>query len=113
MDFNLLEIEAQIEQLKKEVEFGKLIEKLQRNSEFKKVVIDDYFEKEAIRLVHAKADQTMQSEAKQKYLDDAMKGISAFSDYLRTKLTIARQAADQLVSAEDLRADLLEGDEYE
>lgn len=47
------------------VDMADALRRLQSNRDFKKVIQEGYFEKEAIRLVHLKADPAMQTPDKQ------------------------------------------------
>ena len=49
-------IERDIKEARKHVELGDSLERLLNNRDFKKVIVEGYFEKEAARLVHLKAD---------------------------------------------------------
>lgn len=105
-------IDKQIEQAKDTIELGLAIERLRSNKDFKQVVLTGYFEKEAVRLVHLKADPAMQSEASQLMIKKLMDSIGGFSQYLSTTLQLASMAEKNLASHEEEREEILfEGNE--
>ena len=102
------QIESNIRQAKKVVEFGDAIERLRNNKDFKKVIIEGYFEKEAIRLVHLKADSNMQSEESQKAIVAQMDAIGTLAQYLQTQGMLANMAGKVIEADEQTRDELLE-----
>ena len=105
-------IDKQIEQAKDTIELGLAIERLRSNKDFKTVVINGYFEKEAIRLVHLKADPAMQSEASQLSIAKQMDAIGGFNQYLYSAMQMASMAEKNLASHEEEREEILfEGNE--
>jgi hypothetical protein len=90
-------IEANIKEARKIVDLGDSLERLRSNRDFKKVIMEGYFEQEAIRLVHLKADPSMQSADMQKSIVSQMDAIGALHQYFTTvfhKASIARKAID-------------------
>lgn len=104
-------IDRSIKQAQALVELGSAVDRLRSNKDFKKIVIEGYFEKEAIRLVHLKADPSMQSAASQQSITQQMDAIGAFSQYLDMALRHADQARKQIASDEAVRDEILSGDE--
>ena len=104
-------IDRSIKQAQALVELGSAVDRLRSNKDFKKIVIEGYFEKEAIRLVHLKADPSMQSAASQQSINQQMDAIGAFSQYLDMVLRHADQARKQIASDESMRDEILTGDE--
>lgn len=103
----LEQIEHSIKQAKPVVEFGNCLERLKSNKDFKKVFLEGYFEQEAIRLVHLKADPSQQSAEKQQAIIAQMDAIGAVSAYLNTALHLARMANRQIESDEQAREELI------
>ena len=101
-------IERSIQESKGFVALGDSLERLTNNKDFKKIVIEGYFEKEAVRLVHLKADPNMQSAESQKSIIMQMDAIGALKQYLGLILTQAGMAAKQIESDEAYRDELLE-----
>ena len=104
-------IESSIKQAKSLVELGTALDRLRSNSDFKKIVGEGYFEAEAIRLVHLKADPKMQTEQHQADILKQMDSIGALNQFMQTKLHIARLALRSLEADKETRDELLaEGD---
>ncbi len=103
----LKEIEASIEQASKLVEFGSAIERLATNRDFKTVISKGYFELEAIRLVHLKADVNMQSADAQASILRQMDAIGSLNDYLQTKLQLAGMAKRSISVNEEALEEML------
>ena len=101
------QIESNIRQSKKIVEFGDAIERLRNNRDFKRVVIEGYFEQEAIRLVHLKADSNMQSPEAQKSILSQLDAIGTFSQYLQANVTLAHMAGKAIEADEQTRDELV------
>lgn len=101
------ELEASIQRAKEHVEFGNVVERLLATRDFKKVISEGYFEQEAIRLVHLKADPNMQSTAQQESIVKQMDAIGSLKQYLRTKCRIAAQAVQSIAADEETRDELL------
>ena len=57
------------------IELADLIEKLHRNPTFKKVILQGYYEDEAVRLVTLLSDSNMQQPEQQQLIQNAMRGI--------------------------------------
>lgn len=104
----LQQLELNIKQSQKIVDLGESLERLVSNRDFKKVILEGYFEQEAIRLVHLKSDDNMQSSGSQYSIEKQMMGIGAFSSYLNTVRMRAQMAINALASDEQTRSELLE-----
>lgn len=101
-------IEENIKQARKFVEAGEALERLKGNRDFKKVLLEGYFEKEAIRLVHLKSDQNFQSPEMQKSIIGQIDAIGALSQYFSTVLHKAAIARKAITSDEEAREEILE-----
>lgn len=100
-------IEENIKQARKISDVGEALDRLKSNRDFKRVVMEGYFEQEAIRLVHLKADQSFQSPDMQKAIVAQIDAIGSLSQYFHTvahKASIARKA---IASDEETRDELL------
>lgn len=104
----ILAIEENIKQARKFVEAGEALERLKSNRDFKKVVLEGYFEKEAIRLVHLKSDQSFQSPEMQASILAQIDAIGAVSQYFSTVLHKASIARKAIASDEETREEILE-----
>lgn len=77
------EVEMSINEAKKIVNLGKSLERLLANRDFKRVFLEEYLEKEAIRLVHLKGDLNMQSAEHQASILSQMDAISCFTMFMQ------------------------------
>jgi len=101
------EIELNIEQAKSIVATGSAMERLRNNRDFKKVIIEGYFEKEAIRLVHLKSDFNMQSPEAQVSILRDMDAIGTLAQYFNKTMHQAMLAEKAIESDEQTRDELL------
>lgn len=103
----LQQLERSIRANKAFVENGNALDRLRSNKDFKKIVSEGYFEKEAIRLVHLKADPSMQSEASQKSIVAQIDAIGAFKQYMTSIEQFARLGAKAVSDDEATREEIL------
>lgn len=108
MNNEIHEIELSIEEARKHVEIGRMAEKLASNREFKKIVLEGYFEKEAARLAQIYSDPMLPPDAREGVQRDLC-GVGAFKRYLQHLVrigTIAEQEIrEQTDVLEELRAE--------
>lgn len=100
-------IELSIKHAKKSVDLMKSLDKLTRNRDFKMVVLDGFFEKEAIRLVTLKADPNMQDEDSQRAIIAQMDSIGGFRQYLSGVIQMGRMAEKAMADDQATREELL------
>jgi hypothetical protein len=103
----LQQLETNIKQSQKIIDLGDALDRLRNNRDFKKLVLEGYFEQEAIRLVHLMSDSNMQSPNTQAAIYKEMTGIGMFRSYLDTLATSARVARRTLESDEATRDEIL------
>lgn len=108
---NVEEIELNIKQAQEFVDFGVSLERLSSNRDFKKVIKEGYFKDEAIRLVHLKADPSMQTPERQAAVVKSIDAIGALSEYFRTMEYRATQAAKAIEYDLETRNELLGEDD--
>lgn len=101
------EIELNIAQAREIVELGDSLKRLENNRDFKKVIRDGYFNQEAIRLVHLKADANMQSADKQQSILRDMDAIGSLNKYFQGVFHKADMAANAISAGEEARDELL------
>ncbi len=83
------------------IELGELIEKLHRNPTFKKVILQSYYEEEAVRLVGLLSDANMQQAEQQQLIQNAMRGIGELKSWFNgmcqraTQLTKLKHDTEQ------------------
>lgn len=100
------ELEQNIAAAKSMADLGSSLERLRSNRDFKKVITEGYFEKEAIRLVHLKADPSMQTPERQASIVRQMDAIGALNEYFGTVLHQARLAGKSIEADEETLAEL-------
>lgn len=100
-------IEQSIKQSQKTVDLGEAFERLKSNRDFKKVILEAYFEQEAIRLVHLKSDQNMQSAESQKAIAMQMDAIGTLKQFFQTLKYKADLAGKSIEADEYTRDELL------
>ncbi len=86
-------VELTIDEARKEVKAGEMAERLSRNPDFKKLILDRYFVDEAARLVHLYGDPNVSDKIREMILRD-MAGISSLKQYLSLLVQKGRMAAD-------------------
>ena len=99
-------IERNMEKAKAVLEFSAALERLKGNRDFKKVVLDGYFEQEAIRLVHLKSDPNMQSPAIQESIVSQINAIGQLSQFFATVLQKASMARRQIEADQETLEEL-------
>lgn len=102
------EIELNIQEAKKIVAIGDSLERLRHNVDFKKVISEGFFKEEAIRLVHLKADQNMQTPERQQSIIRQMDAIGALNDYFQTLFYRADMAQKAIEADEQARDEILQ-----
>lgn len=111
MSFETIEaIERSIKQHKATVDLGAALERLRANKDFKKIIVEGYFENEAVRLVHLKADPSMQSAESRRSIEQQMDAIGALNQYLNLLASHAALAQKQIEVDEAYRDEILEED---
>lgn len=85
-------IEENIKAARKLVDLGNALERLKSNKDFKTIISEGYFEKEAIRLVQAKSNPGLQSPEMQKSIITQIDAIGNLNSYFQTIATQASMA---------------------
>ena len=106
-------IESQVQQLensirenKKLAEMGESLERLYSNRDFKKLILEGFFQNEAIRLVHLKGDVNMQGLDSQKAILSQIDAIANLSQYFSTVRYKAGMAVKAIAFDEETRDEL-------
>lgn len=89
------EIEISMETVKKKIEKAELLERLCKNSDFKKLFLDDFCDHHALSLLSKKASPNYQDSANQQYINgqlSAVGHINLYMQYIRQEGQIAREA---------------------
>lgn len=106
-------IDANIKEARKIVELAQCLERLRSNRDFKRVILEGYFEQESIRLVHLKADPNMQNENSQKSILNQIDAVGSFRQYLDMVARHARLAEKAIAADEETREEILNEDSDE
>ena len=104
----LNQLDASMAEAKHFIEIKKSVEKLFRNREFKKVILEYYFKEEAARLVMAKSSNL--NEEQKKLIDCMIYGIGALSNFFDSVHQRGVQAEQALGDDEDARTAILQED---
>ncbi len=107
-DKDIQALEQSIQQANVLIELGMAMDRLRANRDFKKVIAEGYFEKEAIRLVHLKANVAMQDSAAQNFILSQMDAIGILNQYFQTLDNRAHLALKSLESDESTLSEILE-----
>ena len=106
--FELNRIEESIKKHKEIVELGKSLERLFANRDFKEIILEDYMQKEAIRLVQLKAEPSMQTESSQKSILGQIDAIGTLAQYFQTLRFKVSMAEKTIEIDEATRDEMLE-----
>lgn len=100
-------LESNIQEARKIVDLYAAYERLLGNRDFKLVVREGYFKDEAVRLVHLKADPSMDRPDRQASIVAQIDAIGGLSSYFRTLAFNAMTAEKAIESDEFTRDELL------
>lgn len=100
-------LEESIQRDRQHVELAKALERLKSNRDFKLLVLESYLEKEAIRLVHLKADPSMQSPQSQASVITQIDAIGGLLSYFHTVAQLSDMAVKSIEQAEFTRDEFL------
>lgn len=107
---DIKELEDNIKRATEMVNLGKAVDRLRNSPDFKEVILKGYFEREAVRLVHLKADPSMQTPERQASIISQMDSIGALSSHLNTIIVMADRAAQAIDADTTTMTEILEGD---
>lgn len=99
-------IEISLDYAKSQVALGEAVERLMRNRDFKKVILDEYFEKNAIRLVMLKGNPNADEPSVQAGILKQMDGIGGLREFLAQLRRAADMAEKSIADLEEDRATL-------
>ena len=104
---NVAQLEMNISRSKELIAMGEALVRLMANRDFKQVIDVGYFEQEAIRLVHLKADPNMQSAESQRNILMQMDAIGSLNQYLQLVDFRATMAHKAIAADEEARDEIL------
>lgn len=108
MESQLEEVQVTIKQSKEAIALMNSVLKLTENKDFKAVITEGYFEKEASRLVLLKADPSLQNEKEQLEIDRRIIAVGYLRQYLSYIVQIGRMAEKSLQDAEETQQELMQ-----
>lgn len=85
------QLTSNLEYAIKGIELGEAIQKLAKNPQFKKVILQGYYEEEAQRLVSLLSDPNMQKPEEQQLIINGMRGIGELKTWFNAMLQRAEQ----------------------
>ena len=113
MSEQIKQLEMSIDEAKELIALGESIERLYKNKDFKKVILEGYFKDEAVRLVMSKSNPmllqgspTMKSDDIQRDLDRMIFSIGFLQQFFFTRLQFAEQAKKALADSESMLEEL-------
>lgn len=106
-EYDIAEVELTINQAKELMGRKNCMDRLIKNDDFKKIILEDYFEKEPSRLVLLKADPAMQNEKDQIAINKNIDAIGFFRQYLMTIIQLGRRAEEDIREAEMVKEEML------
>jgi len=99
-------LDANMAEAKHFIDVKNSLLKLQKNKDFKKVVIEYYFKEEAARLVMAKSSNL--DEAQQLTIDKMIYGVGSIAKFFDSVLQRGVQAEQSLSEDEESKASILQ-----
>jgi hypothetical protein len=104
------QVEVTIEECEEQIAQADALERLHKNADFKKLILDEYFEKNAIRTVMMKSAAGHAGEKEQKDLDNVLIGIGQLGQYFNKIFVFGEGAARALGDHKNTREELLAED---
>jgi len=104
----LHQIEISLENAKKAIELGDSLERLHKNPDFKRIILDDFFKEEASRAVMLKSDPNMLGEEQQVTVDNIITSIGGLYQYFAKVYRLADMSVRALEANQQTREELLE-----
>jgi hypothetical protein len=96
------------------VKKAEALERLYKNRDFKKVVLEGYLEQEPVRLswliAMPNSNPTISREDYKKDMLSKIEAIGEFRQYLQTVFALGNQAHEALEENQNLRTEILEGE---
>lgn len=90
------QLEIQKAHALKAIALGKCAERLSRNKDFKKLILEEFFEQEPQRLVLLMSDPNFQTADAQQSLIQEMKAIGSLRQFLSSRVQFGLQMQDAL-----------------
>ena len=81
---DLENIEISIAEARKCIEFADRLAALEKNADFKAIILDDYLKENALRLVRVKADPSFQASEQQDFVIKQLDAIGILNQFFNT-----------------------------
>jgi hypothetical protein len=104
----LAQIEITIEQAHEAIALADALKRLHKNKDFKLVITEGLFDKEASRVVILRSDPEMASEKEQKECNDIITTIGGVFGYFNKIYAIGNQCHMSLEADKETRGDILQ-----
>jgi hypothetical protein len=104
----LQQIEFTIEEAKGCIDMADALHKLHDNEDFKKAILHGYFEAESKRAVLLKADPEMQTDERQKQVDNIIVGIGVLFAYFNKIYQFGNAAHRTLAADQQTQEEILQ-----
>ena len=101
------QVEVTIEQCEEQIELAEALQRLHKNKDFRRIILEDYFEKNAVRTVMMKSAGGQEGEKEQKNLDNVLIGIGQLGQYFHKIFSFGEGASRALESHRTTREELL------
>ena len=100
------EIELSKKDAQKLVDIGKSVDRLLSNRDFKRVILEEFFQKEPVRLVGLLSDTEWQTPERQAELIADMKAIGYLRQFLNTRAAMGDQALAAIEEMDEVLEEL-------
>ena len=105
---DICEVETNIEEAKDKIELHACLMRLKDNPDFKRLINDEFLEKEAYRVVGAKADiSVLMNEVTEKMMENVIISIGGLRQFFLKVQMQGRQAAMDIAADQETHAELL------
>jgi len=103
----LEQVEISIEQAKYNIGRKDSLINLTKNTDFKRLILEDYFKSEAARLVMVRAEPAMATDEHQDNINNALIAIGHLNQYLNAIMQMGTMAQRAMEADQDTREELL------
>lgn len=100
-EISVQELEQHIELLKEQKKLPESLDRLMKNEDFKRIILNEYLREEAIRATMLKADPQMASEENQKRVENTLIGVSQLNQFIQRIRVMGAMAERDLPEAEE------------
>jgi len=107
----LEQVELSIEQAKGSIELMESFQRLAKSKDFKEVIEENYFKREASRLVLLREDDQMQDMESQTTIDKQMVAIGQVRKYFTSIMQMGRMAQNAIAADQQTHNELLNEEE--